>query len=147
MKALSRKCTAFLTDGRTRQHRVMDDSLLPFTSLRENLIQAYLDFSYFRTTEQKLLRLCARRHSQTCDTPLGRAIYFINKPAFVRQLTKHFHTDDPCHACDHFRQRKCPPDCVKSPKMKHPCQWYQQKHLPQHNDKDACLHTGNSLQI
>ncbi len=73
-------CSA--TDGRTRQHRVMDDSLLPFTSLRENLIQAYLDFSYFRTTEPKLLRLCARCHSQTCDTPLGRAIYFINKPAF-----------------------------------------------------------------
>ena len=32
----------------------MDDSLLPFTSLQENLIQAYLDFSYFRTTEPKL---------------------------------------------------------------------------------------------
>ncbi len=32
----------------------MDDSLLPFTSLRENLIQAYLDFSYFRTMEPKL---------------------------------------------------------------------------------------------
>ena len=32
----------------------MDDSLLPVTSLRENLNQAYLDFSYFRTTEPKL---------------------------------------------------------------------------------------------
>ena len=32
----------------------MDDSLLPFTSLQENLIQAYLDFSYFRTMEPKL---------------------------------------------------------------------------------------------
>ena len=32
----------------------MDDSLLPLTSLRENLNQAYLDFSYFRTTEPKL---------------------------------------------------------------------------------------------
>ena len=45
-------CSA--TDGRTRQHRVMDDSLLPFTSLRENLTQTHLDFSYFRTTEPKL---------------------------------------------------------------------------------------------
>ena len=45
-------CSA--TDGRTRQHRVMDDSLLPVTSLRENLTQTHLDFSYFRTTEPKL---------------------------------------------------------------------------------------------
>jgi hypothetical protein len=53
----------------------MDDSLLPFTSLRENLIQAYLDFSYFRTTEPKLLRLCARRHSQAYETPFGWATH------------------------------------------------------------------------
>ena len=65
----------------------MDDSLLPFTSLRENLIQAYLDFSYFRTTEPKLLRLCARCHSQAYDTPFGEMIYFINKPAFVDILS------------------------------------------------------------
>ena len=45
-------CSA--TDGRTRQHRVMDDSMLPFTSLRENQTQTHLDFSYFRTTEPKL---------------------------------------------------------------------------------------------
>ena len=45
-------CSA--TDGRTRQHRVMDDSLLPVTSLRKNLTQTHLDFSYFRTTEPKL---------------------------------------------------------------------------------------------
>ena len=32
----------------------MDDSLLPVTSLRENLTQTHLDFSYFRTTEPKL---------------------------------------------------------------------------------------------
>ena len=32
----------------------MDDSLLPFTSLRKNLTQTHLDFSYFRTTEPKL---------------------------------------------------------------------------------------------
>ena len=32
----------------------MDDLLLPVTSLRENLNQAYLDFSYFRTMEPKL---------------------------------------------------------------------------------------------
>ena len=32
----------------------MDDSLLPVTSLRENLTQAHLDFSYFRTMEPKL---------------------------------------------------------------------------------------------
>ena len=64
----------------------MDDSLLPFTSLRENLIQAYLDFSYFRTTEPKLLRLCARCHSQAYDTPFGEMIYFINKPAFGGQF-------------------------------------------------------------
>ena len=53
----------------------MDDSLLPVTSLRENLIQAYLDFSYFRTTEPKLLRLCARRHSQAYETPFGWATH------------------------------------------------------------------------
>ena len=66
----------------------MDDSLLPVTSLRENLIQAYLDFSYFRTTEQKLLRLCARCHSQAYDTPFGEMIYFINKPAFDEVFTQ-----------------------------------------------------------
>ena len=66
----------------------MDDSLLPFTSLRENLIQAYLDFSYFRTTEQKLLRLCARCHPQTHEIPFERAIYFINKPAFDEIFTQ-----------------------------------------------------------
>ena len=32
----------------------MDDSLLPVTSLRENLTQTHLDFSYFRTMEPKL---------------------------------------------------------------------------------------------
>ena len=32
----------------------MDDSLLPFTSLQENLTQTHLDFSYFRTMEPKL---------------------------------------------------------------------------------------------
>ena len=32
----------------------MDDSLLPFTSLRKNLTQTHLDFTYFRTTEPKL---------------------------------------------------------------------------------------------
>ena len=53
----------------------MDDSLLPVTSLRENLIQAYLDFSYFRTTEPKLLRLCARCHSQTYETPFRWATH------------------------------------------------------------------------
>ena len=63
----------------------MDDSLLPVTSLRENLNQADLDFSYFRTTEQKLLRLCARCRSQAYDTPFEREIYFINKPSFVLQ--------------------------------------------------------------
>ena len=66
-------CSA--TDGRTRQHRVMDDSLLPFTSLQENLTQTHLDFSYFRTTEPKLLRLCARRHSQAYETPFGWATH------------------------------------------------------------------------
>ena len=60
----------------------MDDSLLPVTSLRENLTQTHLDFSYFRTMEPKLLRLCARCHSQAYDTPFGEMIYFINKPAF-----------------------------------------------------------------
>ena len=64
----------------------MDDSLLPVTSLRKNLTQAHLDFSYFRTTEQKLLRLCARSHSQTYNTPFGRAIYFINKSSFGGQV-------------------------------------------------------------
>ena len=59
----------------------MDDSLLPLTSLSENLIQEYLAFSYLRTTEQKLLRLCARCQSQAYDTPFGEMIYFINKPA------------------------------------------------------------------
>ena len=53
----------------------MDDSLLPFTSLRENLTQTHLDFSYFRTTEPKLLRLCARRHSQAYETPFGWATH------------------------------------------------------------------------
>ena len=66
-------CSAM--DGRTRQHRVMDDSLLPFTSLRENLTQTHLDFSYFRTTEPKLLRLCARCHSQTYETPFRWATH------------------------------------------------------------------------
>ena len=53
----------------------MDDSLLPFTSLQENLTQTHLDFSYFRTTEPKLLRLCARRHSQAYETPFGWATH------------------------------------------------------------------------
>ncbi len=72
-------CSAM--DGRTRQHRVMDDSLLPFTSFQENLHQADLDFSYFRTTEQKLLRLCARCHSQAYDTPFD--VQFISKPQTI----------------------------------------------------------------
>ena len=53
----------------------MDDSLLPVTSLRENLIQAHLDVSYFRTTEQKLLRLCEECHSQAYETPFERATH------------------------------------------------------------------------
>ena len=73
MPAYTQWCSA--TDGRTRQHRVMDDSLLPFTSLRENLTQTHLDFSYFRTTEPKLLRLCARCHSQTYETPFRWATH------------------------------------------------------------------------
>ena len=32
-------------------------------------------FSYFRTTEQKLLRLCEGCHSQACDTPFERATH------------------------------------------------------------------------
>ena len=64
----------------------MDDSLLPVTSLRENLTQTHLDFSYFRTMEPKLLRLCAKCHSQTCDTPFGRATHVNHKPAFGGQF-------------------------------------------------------------
>ena len=67
----------------------MDDSLLPVTSLRENLTQTHLDFSYFRTTEQKLLRLCARCHSQAYEIPFGRETHVINTPSFVVQLILH----------------------------------------------------------
>ena len=60
----------------------MDDSLLPVTSLRENLNQAYLDFSYFRTTEPKLTPALRKCHSQTYDTPFGRAKHVNHKPKF-----------------------------------------------------------------
>ena len=66
-------CSA--TDGRTRQHRVMDDSLLPFTSLRENLTQAHLDFSYFRTTEPKLTPALRKMPAVRLWTPFGWAVH------------------------------------------------------------------------
>ena len=49
-------CSA--TDGRTRQHRVMEDSLLPFTSLWENLTQAGLDFLIFVQRNKTDTALC-----------------------------------------------------------------------------------------
>ena len=45
-------CSA--TDGRTRLHEPRMARWTPVTSLRENLTQTHLDFSYFRTTEPKL---------------------------------------------------------------------------------------------
>ena len=48
----SQWCSA--TDGRTRLHEPRMARWTPVTSLRENLTQTHLDFSYFRTTEPKL---------------------------------------------------------------------------------------------
>ena len=45
-------CSA--TDGRTRLHEPRMARWTPVTSLRENLTQTHLDFSYFRTMEPKL---------------------------------------------------------------------------------------------
>ena len=49
----------------------MDDSLLPVTSLRENLTQTHLDFSYFRTTEQNSPGLMQFANHKTAISPLA----------------------------------------------------------------------------
>jgi len=52
MPAYSQWCSA--TDGRTRLHEPRMARWTPVKSLRENLTQTHLDFSYFRTMEPKL---------------------------------------------------------------------------------------------
>ena len=81
----------------------MDDSLLPVTSLRENLTQTHLDFSYFRTTEPKLtpalrkIPLTSLRHTiwtgdayhpQTSICPAFSKTYIQKKPHCRFNVTK-----------------------------------------------------------
>ena len=66
----------------------MDDSLLPFTSLRENLTQTHLDFSYFRTTEPKLTLALRKMPFTDLRLTIWTGDARLNKPAFVRAYSE-----------------------------------------------------------
>ena len=61
----------------------MDDSLLPVTSLRENLTQAHLDFSYFRTTEPKLTPALRKMPFTNLRLTIWTGDTYLNKPSLV----------------------------------------------------------------
>ena len=66
----------------------MDDSLLPVTSLRGNLTQTHLDFSYFRTTESKLTPALRKMPFTDLRLTIWTGDARLNKPAFGEQLIR-----------------------------------------------------------
>ena len=73
-------CSA--TDGRTRLHEPRMARWTPVTSLRENLTQTHLDFSYFRTMEPKLTPALRKMPFTNLRHTIWVGDAYLNKPAF-----------------------------------------------------------------
>ena len=70
----------------------MDDSLLPVTSLRENLTQTHLDFSYFRTTEPKLTPALRKTPLTDLQHTIGTGDLFHKQTSIWRTVHVYFFT-------------------------------------------------------